>query len=97
MARKGIGLPQLCRAQVPLFLEDGSLPARSVDEQVEGDYNRLLDECNDFRDNLGELSDNISLGVAMQHFWEDRCAQHAEAFVHGIGEPASALLCRAFT
>jgi hypothetical protein len=71
---------------VPLFLEDGSLPAREIDAQVEKDYNKLLDDCNDFRDNLGELSDNISLGVSMQQFWENRCAEHAEASISGIGE-----------
>jgi len=77
---------------VPLFLEDGSLPARQIDEQVESDYNRLLDDCNDFRDNLGEVSDNISLGVSMQHFWEDRCAQRADAYPDGVGGKLTLLM-----
>ncbi len=77
---------------MPLFLEDGSLPTRRIDEQVEHYYNALLDDCNDFRDNLGEVSDNISLGMAMQQFWEDRCIHHAEISADGIGEHPTAAL-----
>lgn len=65
--------------QVPIYLEDGSLPSKELDEQIEEDYNKLLDACSTFRDNLGEVADNISLGVPLQQFWEDTCAARAAA------------------
>lgn len=58
------------------------MPSKELDEQIEEDYNKLLDACSNFRDNLGEVADNISLGVPLQQFWEDTCAERASA-VHG--------------
>lgn len=60
------------------------MPAKELDEQVEQDYNKLLDACSDFRDNLGEVADQISLGVPLQQFWEDACAAQDAA---NDGEP----------
>ena len=39
----------------------------------------MLDECSDFRDNLGEVADNIALGTTMEEFWAERQASNAAA------------------
>ena len=80
---------------MPIYLEDGSLPAKELDEQVEQEYNKLLDSCSNFRDSLGEVADHISLGVPLQQFWEDACAlrKHLEGDdSEAVCHPAS-LMC----
>ena len=69
--------------QVPIYLEDGTLPSKELDEQIEEDYNKLLDACSNFRDSLGEVADNISLGNPLQQFWEDTCTARAAAENNG--------------
>ena len=65
-------------------MEDGTLPAKELDESVEEKYNSILDACSEFRDNLGEVADQISLGVPLHQFWEDACALEDENLTDGI-------------
>ena len=39
-------------------------------EQVEQRYNHLLDTCSKQRDNMGEVTDQISLGTALETLWK---------------------------
>jgi hypothetical protein len=38
--------------------------------QVEEKHNKLLDESSRYREDMGEISDNISLGTALETLWE---------------------------
>ena len=38
--------------------------------QVEKKWNDLLDECSKYRDAMGEVADNISLGTALETLWD---------------------------
>lgn len=48
--------------------------------QVEKKWNDLLDECSKYRDALGEVADNISLGTALETLWTT---------MEGAGPPAA--------
>lgn len=39
--------------------------------QVEGMYNKLLDLSDRFRDEMGDITDNVSLATALETAWED--------------------------
>lgn len=41
-----------------------------VSAQVEKKWNDVLDECSKYRDAMGEVADNISLGTALETLWE---------------------------
>ena len=45
--------------------------------QVEQRYNKLLDSCSKHRDEMGEITDQISLGTALETLWslQDRQRQ----------------------
>ena len=38
--------------------------------------NQLLDECSRFRDEMGEVSDYITLGTALETIWSGIAGQH---------------------
>lgn len=42
-----------------------------VSVQVEGMYNKLLDLSDKFRDEMGDIADNVSLATALETAWED--------------------------
>ena len=48
--------------------------------QVEKKWNDLLDECSKYRDAMGEVADNISLGTALETLWST---------MEGAGPPAA--------
>ena len=48
--------------------------------QVERKWNDLLDECSKYRDAMGEVADNISLGTALETLWST---------MEGAGPPAA--------
>ena len=48
--------------------------------QVEKKWNDLLDECSKYRDAMGEVADNISLGTALETLWST---------MEGAGQPAA--------
>lgn len=51
---------------------------------MEAHYNRLLDKCSTFRDNLGKIADNIALGTPLEQFWAERCASNAAASTSAV-------------
>ena len=40
--------------------------------QVEKLSNELLDSCDQFRESMGEVTDNVSLAVALETLWSER-------------------------
>ena len=40
--------------------------------QVEKLSNELLDSCDQFRESMGEVADNVSLAVALETLWSER-------------------------
>ncbi|KAK9868387.1 hypothetical protein WJX84_004093 [Apatococcus fuscideae] len=56
-------------ANVPLYLADGEEAAAELDAEVEQRYNKLLDSCSRHRDEMGEITDQISLGSALETLW----------------------------
>lgn len=53
--------------------------------QVEVMYNKLLDLSDKFRDEMGEISDNVSLSTALETAWHDLPSR--------TGAPAAPLTC----
>lgn len=56
---------------VPLYCADGKEANRRLDQQVEQMYNKLLDESDKFRDEMGEITDNVSLQTALEAAWDE--------------------------
>ena len=40
--------------------------------QVEQQHNALLDACERFREDMGEVADNVSLAAALETLWAER-------------------------
>ena len=40
--------------------------------QVEQVHNSLLDACERFREDMGEVADNVSLATALETLWAER-------------------------
>ena len=77
-----------CKGQLPK-LGDQEVPLGHVDcpthlplkVQVEKQMNQLLDECSRFRDEMGEVSDYITLGTALETIWSGMAGQHSVIFL----------------
>ncbi|KAK9844949.1 hypothetical protein WJX74_008996 [Apatococcus lobatus] len=65
-----IPLHDINTANVPLYLAGGEEAAAELDAEVEQRYNHLLDTCSKQRDNMGEVTDQISLGTALETLWK---------------------------
>ncbi|KAL0034074.1 hypothetical protein WJX79_007286 [Trebouxia sp. C0005] len=64
-----IPLHVIDEADVPLYHDDGQEANTALDQEVEKKWNDLLDECSKYRDAMGEVADNISLGTALETLW----------------------------
>lgn len=59
--------------------------------QVEKEHNVLLDECDRFREDMGEITDNISLATALETIWVSRREESAsgtDPASHFAADPA---------
>ncbi|BDA49228.1 Lysine-specific histone demethylase 1 homolog 1 [Coccomyxa sp. Obi] len=65
-AQLNIPLHDINTAGVPLYLEDGTEADTRIDAKAEKEHNTLLDECDRFREDMGEITDNISLETALE-------------------------------
>ena len=67
-------LQQDCREACKLHMLNARTttgsPNRIVYAQVEKKWNDVLDECSKYRDAMGEVADNISLGTALETLWD---------------------------
>ncbi|KAL0056420.1 hypothetical protein WJX82_011141 [Trebouxia sp. C0006] len=64
-----IPLHVIDEADVPLYHDDGWEANTALDQEIEKKWNDLLDECSQYRDAMGEVADNISLGTALETLW----------------------------
>ena len=53
--------------------------------QVEAAYNKVLDDCSDLRDVMGDAADNVALATAMDALWQERAASNGLASSSGTG------------
>lgn len=54
----------------PLYRLDGTPVDSEVDNKVEIAFNQLLDKASKLRQLMGEVSQDVSLGAALETFWE---------------------------
>ncbi|EIE24819.1 hypothetical protein COCSUDRAFT_36098 [Coccomyxa subellipsoidea C-169] len=71
-AQRNIPMHDINTAGVPLYLEDGREADTRIDGRAEKEHNTLLDECDRFREDMGEITDNISLATALETIWASR-------------------------
>ncbi|KAK9918934.1 hypothetical protein WJX75_008165 [Coccomyxa subellipsoidea] len=71
-AQLNIPLHDINTAGVPLYLEDGREADTRIDSRAEKEHNTLLDLCDRFREDMGEITDNISLATALETIWASR-------------------------
>ncbi|XP_076911357.1 protein FLOWERING LOCUS D-like [Bidens hawaiensis] len=57
------------RDKCPLYRLDGQVVDVRVDAKVEVAFNQLLDKASQLRQLMGEVSQDVSLGVALETFW----------------------------
>lgn len=68
------------RDKCPLYSLDGKPVDPDMDSKVETAFNRLLDKASRLRQLMGEVSQDVSLGAALETFWQvDGNAGNAEA------------------
>lgn len=48
--------------------------------QVEQMYNKLLDESDRFREDMGDITDNVSLATALETAWNELPAKTGACF-----------------
>lgn len=58
------------RDKCPLYRLDGGPVDSGVDAKVEIAFNQLLDKASQLRQLMGEVSQDVSLGAALETFWE---------------------------
>ncbi|KAK1416611.1 hypothetical protein QVD17_32402 [Tagetes erecta] len=58
------------RDKCPLYKMDGRPVDSAVDAKVEVAFNKLLDKASKFRQLMGEVSQDVSLGAALETFWQ---------------------------
>ncbi|KAJ0718507.1 putative spermine oxidase transcription regulator Homeodomain-LIKE family [Helianthus annuus] len=58
------------RDKCPLYRLDGKLVDAGVDAKVEVAFNQLLDKASQLRQLMGEVSQDVSLGAALETFWQ---------------------------
>lgn len=58
------------RDKCPLYKMDGNPVDSGVDAKVEVAFNKLLDKASKFRQLMGEVSQDVSLGAALETFWQ---------------------------
>ncbi len=54
-------------------------PLSNLLPQVEMTHNALLDACERFREDMGEVTDNVSLATALETLWAERVEAAAAA------------------
>ncbi|XP_074357231.1 protein FLOWERING LOCUS D [Apium graveolens] len=57
------------RDKCPLYKVDGKPVDPDLDTKVEIAYNQLLDKASNLRQLMGEVSQDVSLGAALESFW----------------------------
>lgn len=55
--------------------------------QVEKLSNELLDSCDQFRESMGEVTDNVSLAVALETLWSERIENSSSGMLSPWGPP----------
>ncbi|KAK3025909.1 hypothetical protein RJ639_042382 [Escallonia herrerae] len=58
------------RDRCPIYRLDGKPVDRGLDARVENDFNQLLDKASKLRQLMGEVSQDVSLGAALETFWQ---------------------------
>ncbi|KAD2804794.1 hypothetical protein E3N88_38171 [Mikania micrantha] len=58
------------RDKCPLYRLDGQPVESGVDAKVEVAFNQLLDKASKLRQLMGEVSQDVSLGAALETFWQ---------------------------
>ncbi|KAA8534435.1 hypothetical protein F0562_031952 [Nyssa sinensis] len=58
------------RDKCPLYNLDGRPVDPDMDSKVETAFNRLLDKASKLRQSMGEVSQDVSLGAALETFWQ---------------------------
>lgn len=56
------------RDKCPLYRPDGKPVDPELDQKVETDFNRLLDQASKLRQSMGDVSQDVSLGAALETF-----------------------------
>ncbi|RAL43730.1 hypothetical protein DM860_014231 [Cuscuta australis] len=56
------------RDKCPLYRPDGKPVDPDLDNKVETDFNRLLDQASKLRQSMGDVSQDVSLGAALETF-----------------------------
>ncbi|XP_019194432.1 PREDICTED: protein FLOWERING LOCUS D [Ipomoea nil] len=56
------------RDKCPLYRPDGKPVDPDLDQKVEMDFNRLLDQASKLRQSMGDVSQDVSLGAALETF-----------------------------
>lgn len=56
------------RDKCPLYRPDGKPVDPDLDQKVETDFNRLLDQASKLRQSMGDVSQDVSLGAALETF-----------------------------
>lgn len=67
----GVPMHAINSEAVPLYTSGGAEANKRLDSQVEVMYNKLLDLSDRFRDEMGDISDNVSLSTALETAWQD--------------------------
>jgi lysine-specific histone demethylase 1 len=58
------------RDKCPLYTSDGKPVDPSMDLKVESAFNRILEKASKLRQLMGEVSQDVSLGAALETFWQ---------------------------
>ncbi|XP_073140405.1 protein FLOWERINGUS D isoform X2 [Henckelia pumila] len=58
------------RDKCPIYSVDGRPVDPDLDRKVETSFNQLLDKVSKFRQLMGDVSQDVSLGAALETFWE---------------------------
>ena len=75
MANTRAGCPSWNKKNCFLVMLTAAQACASTCLQVEKKMNQLLDECSRFRDEMGEVSDYITLGTALETIWSGIAGQ----------------------
>ena len=60
--------------------------------QVEMTHNALLDACERFREDMGEVADNVSLATALETLWAERVEKAAASSEAPADAPCAILI-----